>query len=64
VTSLVTTGTQTPGGPSFIQRWLARLALVAIAAALLVPPLDDCFRIGLRVLGRDKGDEGAESRRC
>ena len=30
------TEVQAPGGPSFIQRWLARLALVAIAAGLLV----------------------------
>jgi len=26
--------------------------------------LDDCFRTGSRVTRRDKGDEGAESRRC
>ena len=36
---MVTTEAQAPGGASFIQRWLARLAFVAIAAALLVPPL-------------------------
>jgi hypothetical protein len=36
---MVTTEAQTPGGTTFIQRWLARLAFVAAAAALLVPPL-------------------------
>jgi hypothetical protein len=40
---MVTTEAQAPGGASFIQRWLARLALVAIAAALLVPPLAGSF---------------------
>jgi hypothetical protein len=36
---MVTTEAQAPGGTTFIQRWLARLAFVAAAAALLVPPL-------------------------
>jgi Diacylglycerol kinase catalytic domain len=36
---MVTTEAQAPGGTTFIQRWLARLAFVAAAAAVLVPPL-------------------------
>jgi diacylglycerol kinase family enzyme len=47
---MVTTETQTPGGANFIQRWLARLALVAIAAALLVPPLAAGVRLSLALL--------------
>ena len=35
---MATTQAHAPGGTTFIQRWLARLAFVAIAAALLVPP--------------------------
>src|SRR4029450_5983916 len=40
----VTTGQETPGGVTVAQRWLARLALVAAAAAVLVPPLVAGFR--------------------
>jgi diacylglycerol kinase family enzyme len=36
---MVTTEVQAPGGATVTQRWLARLALVAAAAAVLVPPL-------------------------
>ena len=36
---MVTTEQETPGGVTGAQRWLARLALVAAAAAVLVPPL-------------------------
>jgi diacylglycerol kinase family enzyme len=36
---MVTTEVQAPGGVAVAQRWLARLALVAGAAALLVPPV-------------------------
>jgi len=32
---MATTQAHAPGGTTFIQRWLARLAFVAIAAALL-----------------------------
>jgi diacylglycerol kinase family enzyme len=35
----VTTEVQAPGSATVAQRWLARLALVAAAAAVLVPPL-------------------------
>jgi diacylglycerol kinase family enzyme len=41
---MVTTGQETPGGVTVAQRWLARLALVAAAAAVLVPPLVAGFR--------------------
>jgi diacylglycerol kinase family enzyme len=36
---MVTAEARAPGGTTFIQRWLARLAFVATVAALLVPPL-------------------------
>jgi diacylglycerol kinase family enzyme len=36
---MVTTEVQAPGGVAVIQRWLARLALVAAAAAVLVAPV-------------------------
>jgi diacylglycerol kinase family enzyme len=36
---MVTTEVQAPGSATVAQRWLARLALVAAAAAVLVPPL-------------------------
>jgi diacylglycerol kinase family enzyme len=36
---MVTTEVQAPGGVTVAQRWLARLALVAAVAALLVPPV-------------------------
>jgi len=36
---MVTTEVQAPGGVAVAQRWLARLALVAAAAAVLVPPV-------------------------
>jgi diacylglycerol kinase family enzyme len=41
---MVTTEQETPGGVTVAQRWLARLALVAAAAAVLVPPLVAGFR--------------------
>jgi diacylglycerol kinase family enzyme len=41
---MVTTGQETPGGVTVAQRWLARLALVAAAAAVLAPPLVAGFR--------------------
>jgi diacylglycerol kinase family enzyme len=44
---MVTTKAQAPGGTTFIQRWLARLAFVAAAAALLVPPLSAGVRHSL-----------------
>ena len=47
---MVTTQAQAPGGASFIQRWLALLALVAIAAALLVPPLAAGVGLSLALL--------------
>lgn len=36
---MATTEVQAPGGATVAQRWLARLALVAAVAALLVPPV-------------------------
>jgi hypothetical protein len=36
---VVTTEQQAPGRATVTQRWLARLALVAAAAAVLVPPV-------------------------
>jgi diacylglycerol kinase family enzyme len=36
---MATTSVEAPGGTTATQRWLARLALVAAAAAVLVPPL-------------------------
>jgi diacylglycerol kinase family enzyme len=36
---MVTTEVQAPDGTTVAQRWLARLALVAVAAAVLVPPV-------------------------
>jgi hypothetical protein len=42
-----TTEAQAPGGTTFVQRWLARLAFVATAAALLVPPLSAGLRQSL-----------------
>jgi diacylglycerol kinase family enzyme len=36
---MVTTEQETPGRATVVQRWLARLALVAAAAAVLVPPV-------------------------
>jgi diacylglycerol kinase family enzyme len=41
---MVTAGQEAPGGVTVAQRWLARLALVAAAAAVLVPPLVAGFR--------------------
>ena len=41
---MVTTEQRVPGRASVAQRWLARLALVAAAAAVLVPPV----AIGIR----------------
>jgi len=36
---MVTTGQQAPGPATVAQRWLARLALVAAAAAVLLAPV-------------------------
>jgi diacylglycerol kinase family enzyme len=47
VSELVTTKAPAPGGTTFLQRWLARLAFVAAAAALLVPPLSAGVRHSL-----------------
>jgi diacylglycerol kinase family enzyme len=44
---MVTTEQQTPGRASMAQRWLARLSLVAAAAAVLVAPLVAGFGKGL-----------------
>jgi hypothetical protein len=41
---MVTTEVQAPGGATVAQRWLARLALVAAAAAVLVAPVVAGFR--------------------
>jgi diacylglycerol kinase family enzyme len=46
---MVTTEVQAPGGATVAQRWLARLALVAAAAAVLVPLLAIGFRASLAV---------------
>ena len=48
--AMVTTEQQTPGGASVAQRWLARLALVAAAAAVLVAPLVAGFGKGLALV--------------
>ena len=45
--TMVTTEQQTPGGASIAQRWQARLAFVAAAAAVLVAPLVGGFGKGL-----------------
>ena len=47
---MVTTEAHAPGDTTFIQRWLARLAFVAIAAALLVPPLAAGVGLSLALL--------------
>ena len=47
---MVTTEAHAPGGTTFIQRWLARLAFAAIAAALLVPPLAAGVPLSLSLL--------------
>ena len=47
---MVTTEAHAPGGTTFIQRWLARLAFVAIAAAVLVPPVAAGVRLSLALL--------------
>jgi hypothetical protein len=47
---MATTRAHAPGGTTFIQRWLARLAFVAIAAALLVPPLAAWVGLSLALL--------------
>ena len=41
---MATTNVEVPGGSTVAQRWLARLALVAAAAAVLMPPLVAGFR--------------------
>ena len=48
--AMVTTEQQTPGGASVAQRWQARLALVAAAAAVLVAPLVAGFGKGLALV--------------
>ena len=45
----MTTKAQAPGGTTFLQRWLARLAFAAAAAALLVPPLSAGVRHSLNL---------------
>jgi diacylglycerol kinase family enzyme len=47
---MVTTEQETPGRATVAQRWLARLALVAAAAAVLVPPLVAGFRQSLALV--------------
>ena len=47
VIGMVTTEQETPGRATVAQRWLARLALVAAAAAVLVPLLAIGFRASL-----------------
>jgi diacylglycerol kinase family enzyme len=47
---MVTTEVQAPGGATVAQRWLARLALVAAAAAVLVAPLVAGFRQSLALV--------------
>jgi len=49
VIGMVTTEQETPGRATVAQRWLARLALVAAAAAVLVPLLAIGFRASLAV---------------
>jgi diacylglycerol kinase family enzyme len=46
----VTTAVAAPGGTTVAQRWLARLALVAAAAAVLVAPLVAGFRQSLALV--------------
>jgi diacylglycerol kinase family enzyme len=41
---MATTSVEAPGGATVAQRWLARLALVTTAAAVLMPPLVAGFR--------------------
>jgi Diacylglycerol kinase catalytic domain len=50
---MVTTEQEAPGHATVVQRWLARLALVAAAAAVLVPPVVAGFRqsLGLVLVG-------------
>jgi diacylglycerol kinase family enzyme len=50
---MATTSVEAPGGATVVQRWLARLALVAAAAAVLVAPVVAGFRqsIGLVLVG-------------
>ena len=47
---MVTSEQQMPGGVTVAQRWLARLALVAAAAAVLVPLLAVGLRASLAVV--------------
>jgi diacylglycerol kinase family enzyme len=47
---MVTTEVQAPGGATVAQRWLARLALVAAAAAVLVAPVVAGFRQSLALV--------------
>jgi diacylglycerol kinase family enzyme len=47
---MVTTEQETPGRATVVQRWLARLALVAAAAAVLVAPVVAGFRQGLALV--------------
>ena len=47
---MMTTEGKAPGDATVAQRWLARLALVAAAAAVLVPPLVAGFRQSLALV--------------
>ena len=47
---MVTTGQQAPGRATLAQRWLARLSLVAAAAAVLVPLAGIGFRASVALV--------------
>jgi hypothetical protein len=47
---MVTTEEETPGRATVTQRWLARLALVSAAAAVLVPPVAAGLRQSLTLV--------------
>ena len=47
---MVATDHETPGTATVAQRWLARLALVAAAAAVLVPPVVAGLRQSIALL--------------
>jgi hypothetical protein len=49
---MVTTEQEAPGRATVAQRWLARLALVAAAAAVLVPLAAIGFRASVALVGR------------
>ena len=50
VAGIVTTEVQAAEGATVVQRWLARLALVAAAAAVLVAPVVAGFRQSLALV--------------